>query len=99
MAEDHVLVPAMVGLDVADAQALALTARVAPVTEDPDTPPPLSGTVIAQRPTAGTQVLPGDPVTIWVEEKGDDGGRGGGGGTRRPVPPTPLQPVGTKPGP
>lgn len=98
MAEEHVLVPAMVGLDVTDAQALALAARVVTVTEDPDTPPPRYGTVIAQRPTAGTQVLPGDPVTIWVEA-GDDGGGGGGGSAPRPVDPNPLEPSGTKPGP
>jgi beta-lactam-binding protein with PASTA domain len=98
MTEEHVLVPAMVGLDVIDAQALALAARIVTVTEDPDTPPPQHGTVIAQRPTAGTQVLPGDPVMIWVDESDDDGG-GGGGSAPRPVDPNPLEPAGTKPGP
>lgn len=93
MAEEHVLVPAMVGLDIVDAQAVALAARIVTVSEDPDTPPPLSGVVIDQHPTAGTQVLPGDPVTIWVGKKG------GGGSATRPLDPEPLQPTGTRPAP
>ena len=92
MAEEYILVPAMVGLDIIDAQAVALAARVVTVTEDPNTPPPLSGTVIAQRPTAGTQVLPGDTVTIWVKD-------GGGGFGPKPLDPNPLQPARIKPGP
>jgi beta-lactam-binding protein with PASTA domain len=95
MAEEHVLVPAMVGLDIVDAQALARAARVVTVTEDPETPPPFAGTVRAQRPTAGTPVRPGHSVTIWVKETG--GGRGGS--ALSPVDPDPLEPVGTKPGP
>ncbi|OZM77245.1 PASTA domain-containing protein [Pseudonocardia sp. MH-G8] len=90
--EEHVLVPAMIGLDIVDAQALALAARVVTVTEDPDLPPPLSGVVVDQQPAAGTQVFPGEPVTIWVEEKG-------GGGGSAPLDPGPLQPAGTRFGP
>jgi PASTA domain len=101
MVEEHVLVPALVGLDVADAQALAIAARVVTVSDDPDMPPRLTGTVVAQKPRAGTQVHPGDTVTIWVEDGGgDDGGGGGGGGGGSPLPdsPLPLTPSGTKPG-
>jgi hypothetical protein len=101
MAEEHVLVPALVGLDVVDAQALAVAARVVTTTDDPDTPPRLTGTVVAQKPMAGTQVHPGDTVTIWVEDTGGGdeggGGGGGGGGTPRPHPPKPLTPMGSKP--
>lgn len=88
---EHVLVPALVGLDIADAHELALTARVAVVGEDPDVPLPLSGVVTAQQPGAGTQVLPGDPVMIEVV-----GGGGGGGSARVPPGPRPLDPAGVK---
>jgi beta-lactam-binding protein with PASTA domain len=89
---EHVLVPALVGLDIADAHELALTARVAVVGEDPDVPLPLSGVVTAQEPGAGTQVYPGDPVMIRVI----DGGGGGGGSARIPPGPRPRDPAGVK---
>lgn len=90
---EHVLVPALVGLDIADAHELALAARVAVVSEDPDVSLPLSGVVSAQQPGAGTQVLPGDPVTVRVV---DGGGGGGGGSARVPPGPRPLDPAGVK---
>jgi hypothetical protein len=94
----------LVGLQVNDAHELALVNRVATVTADPDAPPPLSGTVVAQHPIAGTQVLPGDTVTIWIDDdddgNGDDGNGDDGGGGSAPTPtgPPPLDPAGTKPG-
>lgn len=88
--EEHVLVPALVGLPVVDAHALALEARVVTVSGDPDTPPALAGMVVAQDPLGGTQVRPGDAITIWVEAGG------GGGGSRVADDPTPLDPAGGK---
>jgi len=89
--DEYVLVPALVGLQVGDAHALALDSRVVTVNEDPDTPPPLSGTVAAQYPLGGTRVRPGDAVQIRVEHGG-----GGGGGSRTPDVPDPLDPAGGK---
>lgn len=103
---EHTLVPALIGLEVGNAHALALTARVALTSPNSDFALPLGGTVSAQRPTAGTQVLPGDPVTIWVRIDPDDGpddddgggGSGGGGGGSVPDPdgPRPRDPAGVK---
>lgn len=90
---EHVLAPALIGLPVRDAHALALDARVVTVEGDPDTPPASSGTVVGQRPAGGTPVRPGDPITIWVE---DGGGGGGGGGSRVPDSPVPVEPSGGK---
>jgi len=99
---EHVLVPAFVGLEVERAHELALSARVAIVGPDPDQSLPVTGRVVAQRPQAGTQVLPGDAVTVWVQAEpdeddggGDDGG-GGGGSARDPDRPRPLDPAGVK---
>jgi len=89
--DEHVPVPALVGLEVVDAHALALDARVVTVSGDPDTPPALSGVVVAQDPLGGFSVRPGDAITIWVENSG-----GGGGGTRVPDDPAPLDPAGGK---
>lgn len=97
---EHVLVPAFVGLEVAQAHELALSARVAVVGSDPDRPLPSTGIITAQRPRAGTQVLPGDAVTVWIRpepDDGDDDGDGGGGGSARdPDRPRPLDPAGVK---
>ncbi|GEL17109.1 hypothetical protein PA7_09460 [Pseudonocardia asaccharolytica DSM 44247 = NBRC 16224] len=97
------LVPALVGLDVREAHQLSLDAGVIAVNPDPDTPPARHGAVVAQRPTAGTQVNPGDPVTIWVDAgpeqddtDGDDGGGGGGRWWRLGPRPRPPKPAGTK---
>ncbi|WP_345602379.1 PASTA domain-containing protein [Pseudonocardia adelaidensis] len=92
--EEKVLVPALVGLEVSDAHELAFEARVVVVTADPDEPLPLTGTVVAQTPGAGTRVDPAHPVAIAVEA----GGGGGGGGGRRLTtpPPGPRDPSGSK---
>jgi beta-lactam-binding protein with PASTA domain len=92
--EEKVLVPALVGLDVGAAHELAFEARVVVVAADPDEPLPVTGTVIAQSPIAGTRVAPAHPVAIAVET----GGGGGGGGGRRLTtpPPGPRDPSGTK---
>jgi beta-lactam-binding protein with PASTA domain len=93
--EEKVLVPALVGLDVSDAHELAFEARVVVVTADPDEPLPVTGTVIAQTPSAGTRVPPAAPVAIAVDKGG--GGGGGGGGRRLTTPPPgPRDPFGTK---
>lgn len=98
MAEaELVLVPALVGLDAAEAHAVALAARVVAVDPDPDTPPTLSGVVARQDPTPGTRVPAGEAVTVWIDSgPGDDGGGGGGGGTPQPEPPKPVAPAGVK---
>ncbi|WP_219417042.1 PASTA domain-containing protein [Pseudonocardia nigra] len=95
------LVPALVGLDVAQAHELAMSARVAVVGPDPDITLPLDGVVTGQQPLAGIEIPAGDPVTVWVETRGndggDDGGGGGGGGSARdPDRPRPLDPSGVK---
>lgn len=89
--DEHVLAPALIGLEVTDAHALALDARVVTVNDDPDTPPPLAGTVVAQHPQAGTQVRPGDAIQILVEADGGDGGLGVAEG------PGPLDTAGGRP--
>ena len=96
MAEaELVLVPALVGLDAAEAHAVALAARLVAVDPDPDTPPTLSGVVARQDPTPGTRVPAGEAVTVWIDSGPDDGG-GGGGGTPQPEPPKPVAPAGVK---
>lgn len=95
-APEHALVPALVGLDAADAHELALTAGVAIVGPSPNRSTPTYGTVVAQKPTAGTQVQPGDPVTVWIDTGGDGGGGGGGGSAPRPYQPLPRDPAGVK---
>jgi len=89
-ANELVPAPALVGLPVLDAHALALEARVVTVDGDPDTPPTTSGTVVAQAPLGGTPVRPGDAITIWVE----DSGGGGGGGSHLLDRPPELDPTG-----
>jgi hypothetical protein len=107
MAEpEQVLVPALVGLNVSDAHALAMSAGVAVVGEDPDATLPTTGVVIDQHPLAGIRVPAGDPVTVRLRadpgggdgDDGDDGGGGGGGGGSAPVPdpPRPLDAAGAK---
>jgi hypothetical protein len=107
----RVPVPALVGLAVAEAHELAMSARLAVVGPDPDVTLPLDGLVTAQAPLAGNEIPAGDPVTVWVEvqrgdgaggddggdDDGDDGG-GGGGSARDPDRPRPLDPSGVKPG-
>lgn len=89
--DEHVPAPALVGLAVLDAHALALESRVVTVSGDPDTPPATSGVVVAQDPLGGMPVRPGDPITIWVEDVG-----GGGGGSAQDDGPKPLDPTGGK---
>lgn len=89
---DLVLVPALVGLDATQAHEVAMAARLVAVDPEPDTPPTLSGTVVAQQPRPGERIPAGDTVTIWIE--GDGGG--GGGGTPQPDTPSPLDPAGVK---
>ena len=91
--DEHVPAPALIGLAVLDAHALALDSRVVTVSGDPDTPPATTGVVVAQNPLGGTPVRPGDPITIWVE---GDGGGGGGGGSAQDDGPKPLDPTGGK---
>lgn len=91
--DEQVPAPALVGLEVLEAHALALDARVVTMSGDPDTPPPISGVVVAQKPLGGTPVTPGDPIMIWVEESG---GGGGGGGSPVPDGPVPVDPSGGK---
>lgn len=93
--EEFVPAPALVGLAVLDAHALALESRVVTMSGDPDTPPPTSGVVVAQDPLGGTPVRPGDAITIWVEDSGGGGG-GGGGSAVDPLGPPPLDPAGGK---
>lgn len=95
---EHVLVPALVGLDCAEAKELALVARVAIVGPDPEHSLPADGVVIGQKPMAGTQVRPGDRVIVWIEidSDGDGDGDGGGGSAPRPDGPLPRDPAGVK---
>jgi hypothetical protein len=90
--EEKVLVPALVGLQVSEAHELAFEARVVVVAADPDEPLPVTGTVIAQAPGAGTRVAPAHPVAIAVET----GGGGGGGRRLTTPPPGPRDPSGSK---
>lgn len=88
------LVPALVGLPAAEAHEVAMSARVVAVDPDPDTPPTVSGTVVAQRPEPGVRVPAGEAVTIWVETDGGGGGGGGGGNMPRVQPDKPLDGAG-----
>jgi beta-lactam-binding protein with PASTA domain len=92
--EEKVLVPALVGLELSDAHELAFEARVVLVAADPDEPLPLTGTVVAQAPRAGTRVAPAHAVAIAVETAG--GGGGGGGRRLTTPPPGPRDPSGSK---
>jgi beta-lactam-binding protein with PASTA domain len=91
--EEHVLVPALVGLSVSDAHELAFEARVVVVAGDPDEPLPVAGVVTAQAPGAGTRVDPAAAVAIAVDP---DPGGGGGGRRFAPLPPGPRDPSGSK---
>lgn len=82
---EKVLVPAMVGLDMADAVALAATAEV---TVEVVIGPVAVGAVTAQEPQAGTQVEPGSVVQVTVERPD-----GGGGRDRAPMPVGPDDPA------
>ena len=66
-AQEKVLVPALVGLEVSDAHEVAFAARVVAVAVDPAAPLPVAGVVTAQAPSAGTRVEPGASVEIAVE--------------------------------
>lgn len=87
---DLVLVPALVGLDATRAHEVAMAARLVAVDPEPDTPPTLSGMVVAQQPRPGERIPAGDTITIWIE------GDGGGGGSPQPDTPSPLDPAGVK---
>lgn len=89
--QDAVLVPALVGLEIGEAHALALSARVVVVSADPVDPLPATGVVSAQQPLAGIAVPAATAVEVLVES----GGGGGGGSVGAPVPPSPLDPAGT----
>ena len=89
--QDEVLVPALVGLEIGEAHALALSARVVVASADPVDPLPTTGVVSAQQPLAGIAVPPATTVSVLVDT---DGG-GGGGSSGAPVPPAPLDPAGT----
>ena len=88
---EHVLVPALVGLDAVSARELAAVAGVILVSgAAADTQLPVSGVVIAQQPMAGTQIAPGDSVEVLIEDAN------GGGGTRPSNDPLPRDPAGMK---
>jgi hypothetical protein len=73
----------------------ALDAQLLAVDQDPSHSPTVAGVVEAQEPVAGSEVVPGHRVRIWVKTNpGNDGG--GGGGLPVPSGPTPLTPAGTK---
>lgn len=72
MLEDTVLVPALVGLGLSDAHALALDARLVIASADPARPLPVSGVVTAQEPAAGLKAAPADTVLVVVDEGGHD---------------------------
>jgi beta-lactam-binding protein with PASTA domain len=76
MPENMATVPALVGLDLADANALAFASRVMLVSADPRADLPPTGIVISQEPLAGMQVMPASPVVVTV----------GGGGNRKTEP-------------
>lgn len=87
--EQTVPVPALVGLPIADAHALAIESGVVAVSADPDDPQPQSGTVTAQQPLGGISVPAASSVEVLVE-------RDGGGGTPAVLPPPePLDPAAT----
>jgi hypothetical protein len=70
--EDTVLVPALVGLAVGDAHALAMDARLVLASADPARPLPVSGVVTAQEPAGGLTAAPADTVQVVVDEGGHD---------------------------
>ena len=70
--EDTVLVPALVGLTVTDAHALALDARLVLANADPARPLPMAGVVTDQEPAAGLKAAPADTVLVVVDEGGHD---------------------------
>jgi beta-lactam-binding protein with PASTA domain len=84
---EKALVPALVGLSLAEATRLA---GAAGVTLEPITGPARDGEVTGQQPLAGLQVDPGTAVQVSVEEQGG----GGGGGSALVPPPTPSDPSG-----
>jgi hypothetical protein len=91
--QEKVLVPALVGLDVAEAHELAFRARVVAVAADPDEELPVAGVITDQQPRAGCRVTPAASVAVIVEPPG---GGGGGGGRVATPPPGPRNPAGTK---
>jgi hypothetical protein len=93
--QEKVLVPALVGLDVAEAHELAFRARVVAVAADPDEELPVAGVITDQQPRAGCRVTPAASVAVIVEPPGGRGGGGGGGRIETP-PPGPVNPAGTK---
>jgi beta-lactam-binding protein with PASTA domain len=93
--EGVTVVPPLVGLAAAAAHDVALDAQLLAVDQDPSHSATVAGIVAAQEPVAGSQVIPGHRVRIWVDTNPGENGDGGGG---LPVPsgPTPLTPAGTK---
>ena len=88
---EHVLVPALVGLDAVSARELAAVAGVVLVSgAADDTRLPVSGVVIAQQPMAGTQLAPGGSVEVLIEDAD------GGGGAWLSNDPLPRDPAGMK---
>lgn len=63
------------GLEVAYAEQLTLRAQVEAVPAEPELALPSGGIVVGQRPQAGSRVLAGELVMIWI--------RTGGGGLAR----------------
>lgn len=71
----YVAVPVLQGLNVAMAHHRANAARLAVVGPMPDLPSPRHARVRGQYPAPGTRVLPGDPISVWIEHSvphGDD---------------------------
>jgi len=60
----RVLVPRLVGLELAPAYRIALLSGIALCGPDPEQVLPLRGVISNQQPTAGTTVWSGDPVTV-----------------------------------
>lgn len=86
MDEDRTVpVPALVGLAIGEAHALATGAGVVVVSADPDDPLPDAGVVVAQTPLGGVSVPVASTVNVLVERNGD-----GGGSTVAVPPPDPL---------
>jgi beta-lactam-binding protein with PASTA domain len=94
MGQEQTVVPSLVGLAAAVAHDAALDAHLLAVDQDPSHSPTVAGVVEAQEPVAGSQVVPGHRVRIWV--KTNPGEDGGGGGLAAPSGPTPLTPSGAK---
>lgn len=79
----YVAVPVLQGLNVAMAHHRANAARLAVVGPMPDLPSPRHARVRGQYPAPGTRVLPGDPISVWIEHSvSDDHSVPGGDGAQ-----------------